>query len=73
MTLVAGLPTSTLTTSRLDGSKSAVPASSGGACSASSTRRQRADRIVGEMRIGDVALLADRASAGRSASRAGRS
>ena len=35
-------------------------------------RRERADRIVGEMRIGDVALLADAASAGRSASRAGR-
>ena len=37
----------------------ACPSSSGGACSASSARGRARDGIVGEMRIGDVALLAD--------------
>ena len=58
MTLVAGLPTSTLTTSRLEASKSGVPAIEGRRLQGGQNRRQRADRIVGEMGIGDMALLA---------------
>ena len=56
MTFAAGLPTSTLTTSRFDGSKSGPPASSGGAMQGGENRGERANRIVGEMRIGDMAL-----------------
>ena len=52
------LPTSTEVNSRFDGWKCSLPSSSGSAMQRGDQRRRAADRIVGALRIGDVALLA---------------
>ena len=57
MRLTVGLPTSTEVNSRFDGSKCSLPSSSG-RLQRGDQRRQAADRVVGAIGIGDVALAA---------------
>ena len=73
MTLVAGLPTSMLVTCSVDGWNHSLPASSGAAGQRVQRADQPVDRIVGALRIGDVALHAVHGDAWRSGCRAGRS